>query len=188
MILEIGYTNPLYVESNVVYPDDCCTDRTYKTVCCEGRIRKTCWFRLGEAMLKLNRPATRRELIKVTEKVMSPDGTTSWGTGLLSPDMWTTFVTNGFIRKCRVGNTFTYELSDWGRGNVLSAQKRFSSEYTKAMARIAKQPKTVAEAKALANKLCEKHNDFLVRQAAGFPKKQARLKKAMLRAEAKILK
>lgn len=188
MILEIGYTNPLYVESNVVYPDDCCTDRTYKTARCEGRIRKTCWFRLGEAMLKLDRPATRKELIGVTEKIMAPDGVHSWGTGLSSPDMWTTFVTNGFIRKYRKGNTFTYELSSWGRDCVISAQKRFSREYTKAMERIAKQPKTVAEAKALANKLAAKHNDFLARQAAGFPAKQARLKKAMLRAEAKILK
>lgn len=188
MILEIGYWNPLYVESNVIYPDGPCTDRTYKTVCCEGRIRKTCWFRLGEAMIRLGRRATRKELIKETEKIMSPDGTRSWGTGLTSPDMWATFVGTGFIRKYRVGKTFEYELSDWGRGNVMSAQTRFSREFTKAMARIAKQPKTAAEAKELANKLAAKHNDFLARKAAGFPAKQARLKKAALRAEAKILK
>lgn len=178
MILEIGYWNPLYVESHVVYPDDRCTDRTYRRVCCEGRIRKTCWFRLGEAMLKLNRPATRKELIKETEKIMSPDGTHSWGTGLTRHDMWTTFVHHGFIRKHRVGKTFEYELSDWGRSYVMSAQMRFSREYTKAMARIAKQPKTVAEAKELANKLAAKHNDYLLRKAAGFPAKQARLKKS----------
>ena len=126
--------------------------------------------------------------MKETEKVMSPDGTRSWGTGLTSPDMWTTFVTNGFIRKHRVGKTFEYELSSWGRDCVISGQKRFSAEFTKAMARIAKQPKTVVEAKELANKLAAKHNDFLARQAAGFPAKQARLKKAALSAEAKILK
>jgi hypothetical protein len=190
MILEIGYSRPIFVESDTIYPEGPNSDHTYQTVRCDGRIRKTCWFRLGEAFLKLpeHRAVTRKEIAALMEHTFSPDGTKDWGTGISSPDMWTTFIHDGFIKKFRNGNRFTYMLSDWGRRVTLKAQRDFSKEFTKATLRIQAMPKTVAEAKQLVQVKFDKHENYLARKAAGFPKKKARLAKAALRAEAKILK
>ena len=190
MILEINYARPLYVESDTIYPEGPNSDYTYQTVRCDGRIRKTCWFRLGEAFLKLpeGRAVTRKEIDALMEHTFSPDGKKDWGTGISSPDMWTTFIHDGFIKKFRDGNRFTYMLSDWGRKTTIAAQRDFSKEFTKATLRIQAMPKSVEEAKQLVKIKFDKHENYLARKAAGFPKKKARLAKAALRAEAKILK
>lgn len=187
MLLEIGFERPIYVESDVIYPDGPNSDYTYQTVRFAGAIRKTIWFRLGEALLKVpeGQKVTRAEIARMMEPY-TRNGR-SW-TGIDSPDEWTTFVVRGFIKKFRDGNKFTYCLSDWGRNAVIRAQRNFSAEYTKAVAKINAMPKTLEEAKQLVKIKFDKHEDYLARKAAGFPKTKARLTKAALRAEAKILK